>query len=322
MTERPRLSVVLPVFNEARGLPELLARLDRLEGRLADLDLEVILVDDHSTDECPALLRQARAARPNLRVLRLSRNSGSHVAIYAGLEHATGDAAVFLASDLQDPPELILELVRRWRDGGQIVWAVRERREGLSLIDRLFIRLYYFVVIHVCRVTLPPEGSDFALLDRCVVDALLRNCGAQPSLGADIAVLGFRQERVPYCKVARKYGRSKWTLRKKLRAFVDVVVKFSYEPIRLMSGLGIAVSLVGFLYAAMQIVRRVFFDIGIEGWTTIVVAVFMLSGFQMIMLGIIGEYLCRALRESGRRPLYFIEPEAGAGNGGAGTDDE
>lgn len=305
----PVLSIVLPVYNEAESLPHLFPKLDRLEESLEDLAIEVILVDDHSTDDSPDLLRQACQTKPNRRYVRLSRNSGSHAAIYAGLEKARGSAAIFLASDLQDPPELISQLVTRWKAGNQIVWAVRQQREGLGPIEQLTIRLYYFILIQICGVTPPPQGSDFALLDRRALNALLEARGSQPSLGADIAALGFRQDEVLYRKLARKYGQSKWTLRRKLRAFMDVLVRFSYVPIRLMTTMGLLVSLGGFIYAALLTGLRIFGSGAAEGWTSIMVVVLMLGGVQMVMLGMLGEYLMRTLDESRRRPLYFIEAE-------------
>lgn len=305
---RPLLSVVVPLYNEAANVQALLERLDALAARLgADgVDTEVLLVDDHATDQTPELLRAACAERPGLRYLRLARNHGSHVAILAGLEHARGDCAAFLAADLQDPPELIAALLERWRAGDQVVWAVRSERRGESLVTRATSALFYRLLNWIGDVQLPPQGSDFALLDARVVQALLAAAGANPSLGGEIAQLGFRQSTIPYVKAARHAGRSKWTLRHKLKAFADALVSFSYTPLRLMSYLGIACSLLGFAYAALVVALRLLGN-PTQGWASLMVAVLVLGGVQMSMLGVLGEYLWRTLGEARRRPRYALE---------------
>jgi len=303
----PVLDVVIPVYNEEGSIPLLLERLDALVAQTAEARIHVILVDDHSTDASPALLKEACARREHCSYLRLARNSGSHVAILAGLEHSRGDCAVFLAADLQDPPELIREMLAAWRRGARVVWAVRQDREGIPWSEKLFSSLFYALVNRFTQVRLPSRGSDFALLDRMVVNALLRSVGANPSLGGEIARLGFSQAEVPYVKQARRFGRSKWTLGRKLQAFADAFVSFSYQPVRLMSYLGLLVSLLGFLSALAIIVMRLAHVTELEGWASLMVVVLVLGGFQMTMLGVLGEYLWRTLEAARHRPLYILE---------------
>ena len=300
------LSLVFPVYNEEVGIPPLLQRLQALR-QCGDVPIEVIFVDDHSTDKSPLLLRCACQSNPHYRYVRLARNSGSHAAILAGLEHARGDCAVFMASDLQDPPELIPQMLKVWREGSHVVWAVRERRDGISRRERLLARAFYWLMNRFSEVSLPPQGADFALLDRRVISALLASAGADPSLGAEIASLGFRQTQVPYAKAARQFGQSKWNLRKRLKAFADAFVGHSFAPIRFMSYTGITMAVVGFAYACVVVAMRLFAAAPIEGWASLMVAVLVIGGMQMVMLGVLGEYICRALRESRRRPLYLIE---------------
>jgi dolichol-phosphate mannosyltransferase len=305
------LSVVIPCYNEESGIEALLARLDALVSSLSDqLKIEVIIVDDHSTDRTFPLLRQFVRDRNYLKVLRLSRNSGSHIAIIAGMSHCQGEAAVFLAADLQDPPELITELVDQWKKGFDVVWAVRAKREGVSSRSLLFSKLYYWLINKYTDVYFPPSGADFALLDRKVVDGLVQSAGSKPSLGALIMWLGFHQTEIPYVKEARKFGKSKWTLRKKLNAFADAFVGFSYFPMRFMIGLGFFAALAGFLYALVIILLRLTIGHQIQGWSSLMIVVLILGGLQMLMLGVLGEYLWRNLEESRRRPLFLIEATA------------
>jgi glycosyltransferase involved in cell wall biosynthesis len=302
----PLIYVVIPLFNEHEGVDELVSRLKAMEANSA-YRFHVMFVDDHSSDRTPELLQSVGQENANYDFIRLSRNSGSHVAILAGLEHARGDAAVFMASDLQDPPELIPEMIDKWRAGNHVVWAVRQEREGVSWSERALARVFYFLLIRVARIELPPQGADFALLDRTVIQALLQSVGAHPSLGGDIARLGFRQAQIPYVKQRRRFGRSKWTLTKKLIAFADAFVALSHVPLRAMSYTGILFSIAGFIYATVVVLIRLLTDKPTEGWASLMVVVLILCGIQMIMLGVLGEYLWRTLGEARKRPRYFLE---------------
>ncbi|HMB08133.1 MAG TPA: glycosyltransferase family 2 protein [Isosphaeraceae bacterium] len=303
----PSLDLVIPVYNEEESLPALFGRLRGLLDRLVDMRVGVIFVDDHSTDRTPELLRDACLQHENFTCLRLSRNSGSHIAVLAGLAHSWADCAVFLAADLQDPPELIPKMLELWRAGNHVVWAVRERREGISKTERSLSLVFYWLMNRFGQVTFPPTGADFALLDRQVIDALQAVSGAKPSIVGAIAWLGFRQAQIPYVKEARKFGRSKWDLRKRLEAFADAFVAFSYVPMRLMSYSGITMAILGVAYAGLIIILRLFARAPIQGWSSLMVVVLVLGGAQMTMLGVLGEYLWRTLEESRKRPLYFIE---------------
>jgi len=310
---RPLLSIVVPLYNEEENVAQLLARLEGLIERLGEsVEVECLLVDDHSADRTPELLKDACRGGSPFSFLRLAGNSGSHVAILAGLAHCRGDCSVFLAADLQDPPELIPELIERWQEGYQVVWAVRSEREGISWLDRATARLFYAALNAASETKLPPSGSDFALIDRKVIDAVLESVGANPSLGLEIARPGFRQTGVGYVKAARQAGRSKWNLRRKLKAFADAFVTTSYVPLRLMSYVGIGTSILGFIYALVVIVIRLTREIPVQGWAALMVVTLVFGGIQMIMLGVIGEYLWRTLEQARGRPLYFIEEKGGA----------
>lgn len=300
------LSIVIPVFNEEESLPHLQARLDTLIAKL-EMPAEVWLVDDHSTDRTPQLLREICAANDDYHFIRLAANSGSHVAILAGLGQTVGECVAILAADLQDPPELIPQMLAQWREGNHVIWAVREQREGISITERFTANLFYWLLNRFSEVKLPPTGADFSLLDRAVVDAVLQSVGANPSMGLEVARLGFRQVEIPYVKAARQFGKSKWNLRKKLNAFADAFVTTSYMPLRAMSYIGITVSVIGFLYALVIVTLRIFNVLTVEGWAALMVVVLVFGGVQMLMLGVIGEYLWRTLEHARQRPLYFVE---------------
>jgi dolichol-phosphate mannosyltransferase len=305
------LSLVIPVYNEQESIPALLARLDAFMASVGGETVEVILVDDHSNDATPRMLSEICQKNPSYKFLRLSRNSGSHIAIVAGLEFASGNCAVFLAADLQDPPELIPKMLELWRNGNHVVWAVREQREGISASERFFSESFYWLLNRFSQVSLPPTGADFALLDRAVIDAIVAAPGASPSVITSIVWTGFRQVWIPYTKEARQFGKSKWTLSKKLQGFADAFVSFSFVPMRLMSYTGMFIAACGFVYAIFVVAFRLLGGRLIEGWASLIVVVLIVGGVQMLMLGVLGEYLWRTLEESRKRPLYFVEQAAG-----------
>jgi dolichol-phosphate mannosyltransferase len=303
----PELSIIIPIFNEEAVVPALIERLRSFVERLTPLVTEIILVDDHSTDRSSQLLKEVCSTDPRFRYARLAKNSGSHVAILAGMARARGQCAVFLAADLQDPPELILQMLDLWRAGHHVVWAVREERQGVSKLDVFLANTFYRLLNLLGEVDLPPRGSDFALLDRKAITALLQSAGSDPSIGGEVARLGFSSAQITYTKEKRAAGRSKWTLKRKLKAFADAFVSFSYAPLRAMSYLGMIFSLLGFAYALLVIVLRLMTRTPVQGWSSLIVVALVIGGVQMMMLGILGEYLWRTLEAARHRPAYFLE---------------
>lgn len=303
------LSIVIPVFNEELGIPKLLEELQRFFSAHPDLSIEVIFVDDHSSDATQELLSAACRIHDGFRYLRLMRNSGSHVAILAGLSHSQGECVVFMAADLQDPPELLPQMLKLWREGFRVVWAVRECREEVSLTERYMANLFYWLLNHMSSLSLPPTGADFALLDRRVVKTLLDAIGASPSIVADIASLGFHETQLPYIKQARRLGKSKWTLRMRLKAFADAFVGHTFAPIRAMSYFGFACASFGFIGAIVTIALRLIGMTHQQGWAGLMVTILVIGGVQMMMLGVLGEYLWRTLNEVRRRHLFIVEDD-------------
>lgn len=303
---RSLLSVVTPAYNEARNLPVLYQRLTQVLASLS-LDWEWIVVDDHSGDETLAVVEQIASQDSRVRGIRFARNFGSHIALTCGLHHARGDCAVVMAADLQDPPETLPALLEQWTSGAQVVWAVRSRREGEKISTIGFARLYHFLMRRVVGLRqLPATGADFFLLDRRVVDALRQFKEINVSIMALVTWMGFRQSSIAYDKKARLHGRSGWTLEKKLKLVADSVTSFTYLPIRLMSYVGFLVALAGFGYAGVVVLNALTGEPA-QGWSSLMVVVLVIGGVQMLMMGVLGEYLWRALDESRQRPRYLIE---------------
>jgi len=301
------ISIVTPAFNEAANLPVLY---ERLVAAMRDVggDWEWIVVDDHSRDETFAVIEALALRDARVRGFRLSRNSGSHVAITCGLHQVDSDAAVMMAADLQDPPETLASMVARWRQGAQVVWATRRARPG-DPSHRGFAAVYYWMMRRLVGMTeMPARGADFFLVDRVVVDAFRRFSERNVSVLALITWLGFRQEYVEYDKQQRVSGQSGWTLARKIKLVVDSITSFSGFPIRLCTYVGLMFlmcSLVLVLFAVALLPQ-------LGGGLLLVLSLIVgLAGFQLVALGIVGEYVWRALEETRRRPPYLIEAMAG-----------
>lgn len=306
-----KLSLVIAAYNEELNLPKLYERIVGVEWLRSDVEIEMVFVDDHSRDGTSQILRGLAAKDPRVKWLRLSRNFGSHKAFTAGLESATGDAAVILAADLQDPPECVPAMIEKWRAGARVVWAVRGARARESAFNKLAARLYYQLMRRYAIADLPQTGADFLLMDRVVMDALYVAPERNTSLLALIQWMGFEQAQIVYTKEARRAGVSKWTFSKRIKLAVDSFVSFSYVPIRLMSLLGFGSAALGFLYALFLVALRILYGAPIEGWTSLICVVLIMSGLQLIMLGVLGEYLWRTFDESRRRPRFLIEESHG-----------
>jgi dolichol-phosphate mannosyltransferase len=308
LPDAPRLllSIVTPAFNEAENLPIFYERLCKTLQSI-DMDWEWIVVDDHSQDGTFELISDLSQRDSRVNGIRFSRNFGSHTALTCGVHKARGDCIAALAADLQDPPEFIPELLTEWKKGVQVVWATRDQREGATVATIGFAGVYYWLMRNVVGMKdMPATGADFFLVDRIVAESFAQFAEANVSILALITWMGFRQVAIPYDKDARVHGRSGWSLKTKVKLVVDSVTSFSYVPIRFMSYFGFLVAVLGFLYAGVIIINALSGD-PVQGWSSLIVVVLLLGGIQMLMMGILGEYLWRALDESRRRPRYIIE---------------
>jgi len=307
------ISVVLPAYNESGNLRALHARLAAVAAGVPGEQFEFIVVDDCSSDETPAVLDELRRADDRVQVIRFARNCGSHAAVAAALAHCMGDCAIMLASDLQDPPEIIPRLLEPWTRGYKVVWGERERREAEPFLTRALSRAYYVLMNTLTDVRQPPTGADVFLIDRAVIDAVNRAQEKNTSIYMLLAWLGFSQTKITYVKEARRSGVSKWTFSKRFKLFFDSLISFSYLPLRFMSLAGVACALLGFLYGLLVAFNALTGRVRNPGWASLMVVILVLGGVQMAMLGVLGEYLWRAYDEGRGRPRYVIERNTLAG---------
>jgi len=308
---RPLLAIVVPVHNERGNLAAFHEAVSVVMHQLGEFDWEFVFVDDGSTDGSFDILTTLRDVDKRVTALRFPRNFGSHVAIAAGIDAARGDAAVIMAADLQDPPMLIKEFVARWREGYDVVWGARSGRDDGKLRAWAMNRFYSLVR----RIAIPnyPEGGtgSFCLITKPVMDAFRQMNERNRLTFGLIAWAGFREAQVPYHRPRRLVGASSWTVTKMLKAAVDTFVSFSFLPIRAISYFGLLVSLLSFLFGFYVLLNKLFFGTHVEGWTSVMLAVLLLGGVQLVMIGVLGEYLWRVLDEARARPLYIIERTLG-----------
>ena len=302
------VSIVVPVYHNAPSLPDLLNRFQILATQNIEDQFEFVFVDDGSRDNSFDVLQNLALKEPRIVIVKLSRNFGSNPAIIAGMAHTKGDVVAAISADLQDPPELIHDMLVKWRAGNKVVLATREGRDdpGLSafLSDTFYALFQRFAI-----KTMPKRGFDFFLIDRQVCNLINQIEESNPYLMGLILWMGFNPVVIPYHRKERekKYGHSMWSLSKKVKYFIDSFVAFSYMPVRVTSFIGLVFSILGLLYAALVIGLRVFYGAPVEGWSSLMVVVLVVSGIQMIMLGIQGEYTWRNLDETRHRPRFIVE---------------
>lgn len=307
---RPRYSFVIPIFNEEAVIPQLLYRLDALLDRL-DGPAEVIFVDDGSRDTSSIVLAARAAGDPRYRFLALSRNFGHQLAITAGLDRAEGDAVIVMDADLQDPPEVVLDLIAAWKAGGDIVYAERVEREGESLFKRRSAELFYRLLARLTAVEIPRNVGDFRLVDRKVLAVFRQMRERDRFVRGMFGWVGFRQTAVPYVRAPRAAGASKYPLRKMLRLAKDGLVGFSDVPLKAALWLGLLVSTAGLAYGAYVAALALSGAALVTGWASTIVVVSVLAGVNLFTTGIVGLYVGRIHEEVKGRPLYVVARSVG-----------
>jgi glycosyltransferase involved in cell wall biosynthesis len=308
------LSVVVPVFNEEGSLEELRRRLDAVLPGLVG-SYEIVMVDDGSSDGSWPMIREFAQRDPRVKGLSFSRNFGHQMAFTAGLEHAAGDAVVIMDADLQDPPELIPELVARWREGFDVVYAVRGKREGETLFKLATAAAFYRVLERVARIRIPVDTGDFRLMSRRAADALRRLPERHRFTRGLVAWLGFRQIGVTYVRAPRHAGETKYPLRTMLRLASDAITSFSYVPLQLATWLGLAVTVASLAAEAALLVARLAGGHP-RAWTYVAGALGFVGGLQLLTIGALGAYVGRIHDEVKRRPLYLVRETVGIDDGG------
>lgn len=312
-------SIVVPVYYNESNLPETIPQLLALAPNLPGYQLELVMVDDGSGDDSLRILRKFQQEFPDvIKVVKLTRNFGSMAAIQAGFTVATGDCVGMISADLQDPPEIFLDMVDHWERGSKAVFAIRQDREEQPL-QKMFSNTYYSLIRKFAIAEYPNGGFDFFLVDRQVIAGLNRIQEKNTNIMTLIYWLGYTPVMIPYVRRQRRQGKSRWTLSKKVKLFIDTFVGFSYFPIRVLSVIGLLVAMGSFFYGLFVLIYWLFFGEVVKGWVPTIMVLTFTSGIQMAMLGVLGEYLWRTLDEVRRRPPFVIDevfmtsPESVAG---------
>lgn len=316
----PDYSIVIPVHDEAECMRELIERLIDLMDRL-DGPAEVVFVDDGSRDQSYELMLRAHEADPRFRLIQLSRNFGHQAALTAGLDYAQGLAVIAMDADLQDPPEVVLDMAAKWREGYEVVHAVRSERRGETGPKRATASIYYSLLRRLTDVDVPANVGDFRLVDRRALDAFKSLRENNRYVRGLFAWIGYRQTKVPYARAPRLAGTTKYPTRKMMKLAFDGIIGFSTVPLRVALRIGFALSLLSLLAGVAAIVLKVTGALPVPGWASLIVAITLLGGIQLSTLGIMGEYLARIHDEVRARPLYLVRETHGIPPG-AGADDD
>jgi polyisoprenyl-phosphate glycosyltransferase len=307
---RPTLSVVAPVFNEEQILPELYRRVSEvLDG--AGLDWELVMINDGSRDRSPEIMAELHAKDPRVKVIDFARNFGHQVAITAGTDYARGDAIVIIDADLQDPPEVILDLLAKWREGYEVVYAIRSERKGETWFKEFTAKAFYRIIYQITDINIPMDTGDFRLMDRKVVDAIKTMREKHRFMRGMSVWVGFKQTGVYYVRAERYAGETKYPLKKMFKFALDGITSFSYFPLQLATYVGFISAGIAILGIIAAIILRLAGSHALLGQATTLVAVLFLGGVQLIFLGIIGEYLGRIYDEVKGRPLYIVRDALG-----------
>jgi len=301
------VTILVPAYNEQEVLPMLYERLVALMNQTPQYDFEVLLVNDGSKDNSFAIMQELRKKDTRFCYLNLSRNFGKETAMIAGLDYARGDAVIIIDADLQDPPELIPEMLKHWEEGYDDVYAKRKSRKGESWLKKFTSKMYYITLQKFTKIEIQKDTGDFRLLDRRCVEALKSIRESQRYTKGLFSWIGYKKKEILYDRDPRAAGKTKWNYGKLINLSLDGITSFTTTPLRWAAFIGILVSLIGFIYMLIIIFKTLFYGVDAPGYASTMVVILFLGGLQLIFLGVIGEYLGRAFSESKQRPLYFID---------------
>lgn len=299
------LSVVVPAHDEAQVLPEFHKRVAAVLEK-TDMDAEIVLVNDGSGDGTLGVMRELQSSDPRISIVDLSRNFGKEIALTAGLDHAQGDAVVIIDADLQDPPELIPQLIRKWREGYDVVYAQRTGRRGETLLKKVTAYAFYRVIQRISRVQIPSDTGDYRLLSRRAVESLSRMREQHRFMKGLFSWIGYPQAAVPYVREPRFAGGTKWSYWRLWNFALEGFTSFTIAPLKVATYVGLAVALLAFSFAAFIVYKTLVFGDPVQGYPSLMVVVLFLGGTQLMAIGVIGEYLGRMFDETKGRPLYFV----------------
>jgi polyisoprenyl-phosphate glycosyltransferase len=314
-TVLPKLSIVIPCYNEEQVVGETVKCLKKLCENLIGFNVELIFVDDGSRDNTRELLRGFALEDTRIKLIAFARNFGHQIAVTAGIDAASGDIVALIDADLQDPPELILEMIGKWRDGYDVVYAVRTERVGESILKRATARWFYRILNRLSVVPIPLDAGDFRLMGRNVVNALKAMPERDRFVRGMVSWVGFRQAALPYVRARRFAGESKYPFRKMMRFSMDGILSFSTAPLQLSAAAGAICAGLAFFGIIYALVLRLFTNIWVQGWTAMMIAILFIGGIQLVCVGILGQYVGRIYNEIKKRPLYIVEEYAGFDGG-------
>lgn len=303
-----KISIVIPVYYNEKNLEPLYEDIKKKVIDVIDYEYEIVMVNDGSKDESWNVMKKLAAYDSNIRIISLSRNFGSHAAILCGISHCTGDCAIVKAADLQEPTELVLEMVESWKKGNNVVLAVREGREE-SKSQTFFANFYYDLVRKTALPNMPKGGFDVYLIDRKVITVLENLDEKNSALTGQLLWSGFKTDIVYYTRLAREIGESKWTLKKKIRLVMDTLFSFSSLPITAVLAVGVGSMVIAIIWAIVVLISKLSGAITVSGWTSLFIFNLFSFGVTMMTLGILGEYLWRTFDACRNRPPYIIEED-------------
>lgn len=313
MNPKPLLSIVVPVFSEEAVIEEFYRRTKSMLGGLsADLDHEIIFIDDGSRDRSLPVLKALAAKDGRVRIISFSRNFGHQIALTAGIDHARGEALVIIDADLQDPPEVVPGMVARWREGYKVVYGVREKRKGENAFKLLTAKVFYRLIRGFSDTDMPVDAGDFRLIDRAVARELKSIREENRYIRGLVSWVGFPQTSITYERDRRYAGKTKFTLRKMMKFAVDAILSFSDKPLKMSAVLGFLITFVSFVLALRILLGKLFNpSLAVSGWTSLILTVLFIGGIQLLSLGILGLYVGRQYSEVKRRPLYVVAEKVG-----------
>ncbi|NES77930.1 MULTISPECIES: glycosyltransferase family 2 protein [Okeania] len=311
--KKVQLSIVIPFYNEEPNIDYLFERLISVLKPL-EMTYEIICINDGSKDNTLKLLVEYHQRNSLIKVVNFSRNFGKEIAITAGIDYTVGDAVIPIDADLQDPPELIVEMIAKWREGYDVVYATRRSRQGESWIKKFTAQRFYRTIQRLTPVEIPPDTGDFRLMDRKVVEALKKLPETNRFMKGLFSWVGYQQTSILYDRGLRFKGETKWNYWQLWNLAIEGITAFSSIPLKIWSYIGISISLISFIYASFLVIRTLIFGIDVPGYASLIVAILFLGGMQLLSLGILGEYLGRVHEEVKRRPLYLVRESYGFEN--------
>ena len=300
------LSVIIPIYNEEENIRLLHQRLTKVLNAMGS-SYELIFVNDGSVDQSMQMVMDLAKAENNIKFIDLSRNFGHQIAVMAGLDHAQGEASIIIDADLQDPPELIPEMVAKWKEGYEVVYAKRKSRKGESAMKKWTAKLFYRILRKLTDFDIPVDVGDFRIIDQKIVEVLRNMPERSKYLRGQIAWVGFNQTYVTYNREERHAGETGYSIKKMLDLAMNAVTGFSEAPLRLVTYMGIMVTVFSLLTMMYTLISRLLTDSYVEGWASLMVSILFLGGVQMIAIGILGEYIGRIYRDIRQRPLYIVK---------------